>query len=244
VDKIKSFAGDIRDSRIALYMENVSTLYAGEKKPSIFDISLKVRYGDFLLLTGPNGAGKTTLIETALGLLKIISGRVLLFGYHIPGEKYKALHFVSYVPQDFMKSPLEPYTVKDVVAMGFASRKRPFEKLSKEERKKVKEVLDMVGVGELINKPIGKLSGGQQQRVTIARALVRDPLLLFLDEPFSSLDPEGREYMSDLFSEINKHGTTIVMVSHDKNYIPHRCNRIVEMMNGKIIRERVKCMKL
>lgn len=218
-------------------LENVHVVYYGETRPAIYDISLKVRYGEFILITGPNGAGKTTLLDTIIGLLKPRKGTIRVLGKNIPEQVFEVRKFISYVPQDFIKKPNEPFLVKDVVALALASFKSTLDDFTEEDWTRVYEVLRLLGIEELAYKPIGKLSGGQQQKVMIARALVRRPKLLLLDEPFSNLDRESRVFMAELFTKLNKDGTTIIMVSHDVSVIPKACNRIIEMKNGKIVNE-------
>lgn len=218
----------------AVVLENVYATYVGENKPAIRKINLKIRYGDFVLITGPNGAGKTTLLETILGLLKPTAGDILVLGLRIPEEARLVRRYCSYVPQDFMSSVSEPFLVKYVVAMGLASKKGVFEGLSASEWEEVYKALRMFGVEDLAERPIGKLSGGQQQRVILARAFVRRPRLLILDEPLSYLDKEAKVEVSDLLSKINRDGVTIIMVSHDTSIIPEECDFLVFMEEGTI----------
>ena len=229
----KSFKG-----KYAVEMKNVFTRYHGELKPAIIDINFKVEYGDFVLVTGPNGAGKTTLLETIIGLLKPYRGEVKLLGFNIPKEAYLARKYCAYLPQDFMKSADEPFLVKDVIIMGLAS-KIISNTIPKEIEKDIDNIMRLLKIEELKEKPIGKLSGGQQQKVHLARVLIRKPLLMLLDEPFSSLDRNSRFELSEILTKINEEQrVTIIMVSHDLSIIPKGCNRVVEMNNGRIIGER------
>ncbi|OYT25781.1 MAG: hypothetical protein B6U95_08605 [Thermofilum sp. ex4484_82] len=173
--------------RIAVELRDVATAYAGEKKPAIKNITLSIKKGEYVLITGPNGAGKTTLLETILGILKPCRGIVKVLGFDMSRKPYRARVFCSYVPQDFIKPPEEPFKVREVVAMGIASNK-PLGKLSEKDWSFVDNALEMFGISDLKDRPIGRLSGGQQQKVFLARALCRKPEILLLDEPFSSLD--------------------------------------------------------
>lgn len=220
--------------KYAVVLKDVYATYVGENKPAIRKINLKVRYGDFILITGPNGAGKTTLLETILGLLKPTAGDILVLGFRVPEKARLVRRYCSYVPQDFMSPVSEPFLVKDIVAMGLASKKGVFEGLSTKEWEEVYKALRIFGVEDLANRPIGKLSGGQQQRVMLARAFVRKPKLLILDEPMSYLDKKAKVEVSNLLSEVNKGGVTIIMVSHDVSIIPEACNAIVSMERGTI----------
>ena len=218
----------------ALVFERVTTVYAGERRPAIFDISLSIRYGEIVAIRGPNGAGKTTLLETALGLLTPRSGRVWLLGHLIPRDVYRARRHVSYLPQDFIYPPNEPFTARQVVAMGLLTQRR-LRSLSPEDWRRVDVALEQLGVKEVADRPIGRLSGGQQQRVLLARALVRQPRLLLLDEPFSALDPEARELVATLLLQLNRGmKTTIVLVSHADLPTYLRIDRTLWMQNGRL----------
>ncbi|MCD6312227.1 MAG: ATP-binding cassette domain-containing protein, partial [Thaumarchaeota archaeon] len=150
---------------------NVSTHYYGERRPAIRNVTLRIPSSTFTLIAGPNGSGKTTLLETILGLLKPSMGVVKMLGYDIPREASKARRFCSYLPQDFMKPASEPFTAREVVAMGLSSRKS-MGWLSEEDWMQVDRMLSLLGMLEYADKPFGKLSGGQQQKVMLARALV------------------------------------------------------------------------
>ena len=219
----------------AVELIDVSTYYYGEKRPAITDINLKIPVNTLSLVVGPNGAGKTTLLETILGLLKPRRGRVKVFGYDMAKRAQLVRKMCSYLPQDFMKDSDEPFLVKDVVAMGIASN-RDLGRLEEEDWRRVYEALELVGMLEFSERPIGKLSGGQQQRVMLARALARRPRLLLLDEPFSSLDRESRRSISEnLLPDLVENGCTVIMVSHDLTFRPAICDLVVRMESGKIV---------
>ena len=228
-----------RDNRdnIAVYLENVTTAYPRCTDPALKEVSLSIEEGSIALVTGPNGAGKTTLLELILGFLRPLVGTVRILGYRIPEHVRKVRLLSSYLMQDFMRGPNETYTVKQVVSMGLAPYKPPIRSLSDKEKKRVIEAIATVGLLGLEDRPIGTLSGGQQQRVFLARVLVRQPKLILLDEPFSSLDREGRIECSELINKIKtKLNTTIVVVSHDKKPILKYVDKIIEMENGRVAR--------
>ena len=230
--------GLIRDSNeYVVSLTNVHVVYHGETKPAIYDVNLKVGYGEFILITGPNGAGKTTLLETIIGLLKPCKGRVVVFGKDVSKNAYHLRKLIGYVPQDFIRKPEEPFLVREVVALALACYKGTLEDLTSRDWERVHSVLRLMGIEDLAYKPIGRLSGGQQQKVMIARAIVRDPKLLLLDEPFSNLDPESRVYIANLLSKLNEKGVTVIMVSHDTSTIPDACSRVIEMRSGRIVNE-------
>ncbi len=205
--------GDLSDQP-PIFLRDVSTKYYGEREPAIYGINLEVGKGELALVVGPNGAGKTTLLETALGLLPHFRGEVKILGKRIPEQKYSALKFVSYVPQDFIKGPEEPFTALQVVLMGLSSIRSSPSRFSDEEVELGIKALERVGMEEFWDRPIGKLSGGQQQRIYLARALVRDPMVFLLDEPFSSIDEEWRRKISKELEREKRKGKTLVIVSH------------------------------
>ena len=189
--------------------------------PILEDISLTIKKGDFLGVIGPNGGGKSTLLKVILGLVEPVQGEVKVWGK--PPEE--SAHLIGYVPQHSLFDPDFPITVEDVVLMGRLSRHRLLRRFSAEDRRKALDALDMVGITDLRNRPVGHLSGGEQQRTFIARALVRNPSLLLLDEALSSIDPATQTELYDLLSQLNKH-ITIVMVSHDLSAISTHVDKV------------------
>ncbi|RLI05985.1 metal ABC transporter ATP-binding protein [Candidatus Bathyarchaeota archaeon] len=219
----------------AVEFQGVSTYYFGEAKPAITNVWLKIPPKSLTLIVGPNGSGKTTLLETLLGLLKPKFGRVKLLGYDVPEQVNVARRMCGYLPQDFMRPPGEPFSVKEIVGMGLASNK-PFGKLNENDWLMVEEALNLVGIDDLANRPVGRLSGGQQQKVMLARALVRKPKLLLLDEPFSALDETSRRFIAEtLLPSLIEDGCTVVMVSHDVSFKPKGCTMTVRMNSGRIV---------
>ena len=217
-----------------LQLSNVSTYYAGEKNPAIKNVSLTLAERDYLWLRGPNGSGKTTLLETILGLLKPKTGKILLAGYEIPKRCAEARKLCSYLPQDFAKPAWEPFLVKEVIAMGLSSI-RPAGRLFEEDYEAIKEILEILGIKELENIPFGRLSGGQQQRVLLARALIRKPKILLLDEPFSSQDERFKEYLSkELLPKVNEN-STIILVSHEGDLNLKGLTKIAYMNSGELL---------
>lgn len=217
-------------------LKNVSTVYEGEKRPAIRDVTLTVDEGEFIYIIGPNAAGKTTLLETINGLLPTFNGTVRVMGFDVRKNGYRVRREVGYVPQDFMVEPTEPYKVIDVVLMGRYGKIGAIRRVGREDVEKAIAAMRLLGIEKLAERPIGKLSGGQQQKVMIARAIAKEPKILLLDEPFSSLDPESREKVSSLMAKLNvERNITILMVTHDLHRMNEACKRIVVMNNGRII---------
>jgi len=224
-----------RDSYV-VELTNVWVRYSGSGKPAIRNITLSLRKPCIALVTGPNGAGKTTLIETCLGLLKPFRGRAKLFGVDTKSRKIVDVRkLCSYVPQDFMKPPYESYTVRQVIAMGLTSTKTAFEPITQSDEENIMRIARLLGIEDLLDKPIGKLSGGQQQRVFIARALIRNPQALFLDEPFSSIDRDSRYYIAKVLkSYIEQNNAFAMVVSHDTEPIESLSSIVIELVDGTI----------
>ena len=190
----------------AVRVKGVSVLFDGLK--ALENISFSVKRGKFVAVIGPNGGGKTTLLKVLLGLLKPSKGEVKVFEMN-PEE---ARGMVGYMPQKISFDQSFPITVFKLVLMG---RYRGLLKFYKEEDKKAAiEALEAVGIEELKDRKIGELSGGQIQRAFLARALVRDPELLLLDEPTASIDPKVRKDFYELLSKL-KGKKTILLVTHD-----------------------------
>lgn len=192
----------------AIEMENVWFSY--DRAPVLKDVNLKLKQGEFLGIIGPNGGGKTTLLKLFLGVLKPDRGSIRILGQ----EPNDASHRVGYVPQIMDFNLSFPISVMDVTLMGRLKRSRIGRGYTEEDRKKVIEVLKEVGMADYRDKPIGKLSGGQRQRVFIARALVTDPQLLFLDEPTASVDHDFETDLYDFLKKLNE-TVTIVVITHD-----------------------------
>ncbi len=177
--------------------------------PVLKGVNLSVREKGFIALIGPNGGGKTTLLKLMLGLLSPAKGDIRVFGKP-PRE---TSHHIGYVPQEIGINKTFPISVTDVVLMGKLRPGRRF-RYSSEDRTSAQNILEQLGMGEFRERRIGELSGGQRQRVFIARALVNDPKILFLDEPTASIDSRGQSEFYELLKKLNE-TAAIVMVSHD-----------------------------
>lgn len=217
-------------------LEHVSTVYEGERRPAINDINLTLERNELVYIVGPNASGKTTLLETINGLLPPFRGKVTVFGLNIQNKGRMVRCKIGYVPQDFWVKPGEPYTSLDVVLMGLYGQIGVLHHPEEKDKKKALEAMKLLGVEELVNRPIGKLSGGQQQKVMLARAIAKNPKLLLLDEPFSNLDPNSRGQIPSLITRIHEEqDLTTLIVTHDIHHMIDQCNRIVVLTNGRII---------
>lgn len=183
--------------------------------PVLKEVSFDIRNGDFLAIIGPNGSGKTTLLKVILGLLKPSQGRVRIKEREV--KEFSQWQKIGYVPQKATHiDPSFPVSAREVVSMGLLSPKK-FIRLSKEEEKlRIQRALKQVGMEEYKDRRVGMLSGGQQQRIFIARAIVNQPHILFLDEPTTGVDAETQEHFYDILGYLNKEqGITVVLVTHE-----------------------------
>jgi len=179
-------------------------------RPVLQDVNLAIQPGEFLALIGPNGGGKTTLIRLMLGLLNPDRGSVRVFGR----PPRQVAHRMGYVPQNVHINQDFPVSVLDVVLMGRLRKKARWSRHVSGDRRAAREAMQQLGVWDLRRRRIGELSGGQLQKVFIARALVTEPEILFLDEPTASVDARGQTDLYNLLRELNR-TVTIVLASHD-----------------------------
>jgi zinc transport system ATP-binding protein len=197
-------------------VDNLSYYY--DSFPSLDHVSFSVEKGDFLGIIGPNGAGKTTLFQCILGILNNFSGEISLFGSNIKQNK-KYLLRIGYVPQKKSVEQSFPATVSEIVSLGVMGRD-----IKKES---IESAIDFVELGAYQNKRIGELSEGQQQRVIIAKALVKQPDLLILDEPTTGIDSVAQNKFYDLLTRLNKdRDITIVWSSHDMNAVEKLASKV------------------
>ncbi len=216
-------------------LTNVSTVYEGERVPAIREINLSIEPGEFVAIIGPNGAGKTTLLETINGLLPYTHGKVLVLGRDIARFGPQLRSQIGYIPQEFQFDETTPVLVRDVVLMGRYGRIGLLRRPTAEDRARAQEALELLGLAELAERPIGKLSGGQQQKALLARALAKEPRILLLDEPFSHLDFAARDEVAELIARWHREqALTTLIVLHDLEAIPSSCHRVVLLDGGHI----------
>ena len=199
-------------------------------------VSLDVKCGEFVGIVGPNGAGKTTLLTIVNGLGKLIHGRVEVLGHHLsPGNGNFLRKKVGYVPQVENIDPRMPMNVREVVMIGRYGLLGLLRRPGKHDWKVVDEMLELVGMTHLAQRPIGHLSGGEQQRVAIARCLAQEPEIFLIDEPTASLDWRAKADILGLIKLIHhSRYLTTLFVTHDLSALPLACNRVVLMKDGLI----------
>ena len=199
-------------------------------------VSFRVKSGEFVGIIGPNGAGKTTILTIINGLGKLLHGRVRVLGHSITqGNGYSLRKRVGYVAQVQNIDPRMPMSVRDVVMIGRYGLLGLIKRPNRHDWKVVHEMLELVGMTHLSQRPIGHLSGGEQQRVAIARCLAQEPEILLLDEPTASLDWKAKTDILELVKLIHElRRLTTLFVTHDLNSLPVVCDRAVLMKEGLI----------
>lgn len=203
---------------------------AYQKKPVLWSVDLSIPAGVLAGVIGPNGAGKSTLIKTVMGLIEPSAGYVRLFGEKLDTVRKR----VSYVPQRESVDWDFPASVFDVVMMGRYSQMGLFSRPKSEDKDKVFAALEKVGMTPYVDRQISQLSGGQQQRVFLARALVQDADLYFMDEPFAGVDVATEAAIIDLLKELRGQGKTVLVVHHDLQTVTDYFDWTI-MLNMKLV---------
>lgn len=195
------------------------------------DICLEIQAGQLVALIGPNGAGKTTLLRTLLGLLPAACGTFELLGQ---SQVRRALPEVGYVPQRLALETGLALSVREFLALRRPSTRNWFWRRRRHLDLALPPVVEELGVGSLLDKPLSGLSGGQLQRVLIAFSLLDQPRLLFLDEPTEGVDAPGERTFYEIISDIHRRlGLTVILVSHDLSMV-HRHASWVIALNGRV----------
>lgn len=199
-------------------IKNLTTTYNGHI--ALKDISFNVKQGEYVCLIGENGSGKSTLIKTIVGLNKKDSGEIIK---NIDADK------ISYLAQNNLTDINFPATAKEIIMTGVQKHKLlPF--YSKEDYKNFEEICNLLGISSFSNRQIGQLSGGQRQRIMLARALIRNPEVLILDEPCSGLDVNITKDFYNILNKLNKEtGLTIIMATHDLDEIDNDDIRVIRI---------------
>jgi manganese/zinc/iron transport system ATP- binding protein len=197
------------------------TVAYGEK-PVLWDVDLEVPAGTLTAVVGPNGAGKTTLIRAILGMVQPAAGRAL-----VHGRPYaEARRRVAYVPQRGSVDWDFPTSALDVVLMGTYGRLGWVRRPGGEEKGAARRALEQVGMADYEGRQISQLSGGQQQRVFLARALVQQADVYFMDEPFQGVDATTERAIVELLRELRSGGKTVLAVHHDLQTVPEYFDRV------------------
>ena len=215
--------------------DRVTKTYATSTRPALDDVSVEIGKGEFAFLIGPSGSGKSTFLRLMVREEKPDSGTLTINGDDVAAlanrQVPKLRQKIGYVFQDFRLLPKK--NVFDNVAFALQVIGKSRDKIESA----VPETLEMVGLDGKANRMPHELSGGEQQRVAIARAFVNRPLILLADEPTGNLDPDTSGDIMLLLDRINRLGTTVVMSTHDNDAVDSMRRRVLELSNGKLVRD-------
>jgi zinc transport system ATP-binding protein len=194
-------------------------------------VDLTVQQGEVVALLGANGSGKSTLVRSLVGVVPVTSGSVELLGR--PLGRGVAWDRIGYVPQRVNAATGVPATAAEVVGSGLLHGRRL--RLPRHARERVHDALHLVGLDHHTDRPVRELSGGQQQRVLIARALVREPDLLVLDEPVAGVDLPSQQAFADTLARLGERGTTVLVVLHELGALAPLVQRAVVLRHGAVV---------
>jgi cell division transport system ATP-binding protein len=215
--------------------DNVSKVYKRGARPALDEASLEIERGEFVFLVGASGSGKSTFLRLVLREERATSGSVYALGhdlarisrFRMPRHRRQ----IGMVFQDYRL--LNGKSVFDNVAIAMQVTGRPRHQIYTV----VPQALELVGLAGKEKRLPHELSGGEQQRVTIARAMVNRPQVLLADEPTGNLDPETSGGIMELLTRINSTGTTVVMATHDDDLVDRARRRVVELVDGRVVRD-------
>ncbi|MBI2037648.1 MAG: metal ABC transporter ATP-binding protein [Candidatus Magasanikbacteria bacterium] len=200
--------------------------------PVLDNLTFSVEKGDYVGIIGPNGGGKTTLLKILVGLLKPQSGTIKIFGTDF--QKLKNRSEIGYVPQRIAQESVEfPATVYEIVESGLITKKGLVGNISSADKEKINQALKMANIINLKDRLMSSLSGGQRQRVYVTRALVNDPKILILDEPFTGVDIISQKDFYSFLKNLNiREHLTILFVSHDIDTITEEIKTVLCLNRG------------
>ncbi|MDX6481382.1 MAG: cell division transport system ATP-binding protein [Gaiellaceae bacterium] len=217
-----------------IVFDDVSKVYEPDVV-ALDSVSFGIDKGEFVFIVGASGSGKTTLVRLLLKELEASSGKIIIGGRDIARLQHRKISMlrrnIGCVFQDFKLLPSR--TAADNVAYALKVQGESSASI----RRKVPEVMNMVGLSSKMNSFPDELSGGEQQRVSIARAVVNHPPLLVCDEPTGNLDPDTSVGIMQLLYRINRAGTTILMVTHDREMVDKMRKRVIALEDGKLARD-------
>jgi len=219
---------DTEDNMAAVAVHDLTVAY--RDTPVLWDVDLTIPSGTLTAIIGPNGAGKSTMLKAILGLLPVAAGTIEIFGRPFAAQRRR----VAYIPQRGSVDWTFPTNALDVVTMGTYGRLGWVRRPGKAERERARHSLDQVGMADFANRQINQLSGGQQQRVFLARALVQDADLYFMDEPFAGVDAATEQAIVTLLQELRSQGKTVVCVHHDLESAPDYFDWLI-LLNVRLI---------
>ncbi len=220
-----------------IVLEHVSKEYDGARQThALNDVSFCIRKGEFVFIVGPSGSGKSTMIRLLMKEISPSDGKIYIAGKELTTMKKRQVckyrRSIGIVFQDFRLLPER--NVYENIAFAQQVIGAPKRKIPRE----VSKMLNLVGLAKKYKNMPQELSGGEQQRVALARALVNNPMILLADEPTGNLDPQNSWEIMNLLDEINRRGTTVVVVTHNREIVDQMQKRVISMQNGVIIEDK------
>jgi ABC-2 type transport system ATP-binding protein len=220
---------DLQAPTPAIEVEHLAKRYRGAKSNALDDISFSVQRGETFGLLGPNGAGKTTAISILTTMVRPSGGHATIAGVDVVGNPIGAKQRIAVVPQ---RNNLDrSLRLREILIYHAAYHGVPRD----EREKRADTLLDEFGLSERRNDKLGWLSGGLEQRVMLARALMHDPEVLFLDEPTNNLDPQGRLFLWEHIRALHRRGITVALTTHDMEEADRLCERIAIVDHGRLL---------
>ena len=217
-----------------IVFEHVSKMY-DQNVPGMADATFHIEKGEFVFLVGPSGSGKSTLIKLVLKQLEPTEGRILVAGRNLQTLRRSKVPLlrrnIGCVFQDFKLLPNKTVYENVGYALEVVGEHR------RSIRRKVPEILNLVGLTDKTNSLPHEISGGEQQRVSVARAFVNHPPLLLADEPTGNIDPETSIGIMQLLLRINRTGTTVVVATHDREMVDRMRRRVIALDGGRLVRD-------
>lgn len=213
-------------------LKDVEKCYANGAK-AVNGISLEIEDGEFVFLVGPSGSGKSTIIKILTGEIGPTAGRIMINGYNMTNISARQIPYmrrtIGVIFQDFRL--LEKKNVYENMVFAMRAVGAPLGEI----KRRIPYVLELVGLENKTRRLPGELSGGEQQRVAIARALVNNPETIIADEPTGNLDPERSFEIMSLLERINDLGTTMLVVTHEKDLVNRFSKRVIALEKGQIV---------
>ncbi|WP_286905348.1 ABC transporter ATP-binding protein [Clostridium sp. UBA1652] len=215
-----------------------TTRFGGNQVQALSNVTFSVEEGEYVAIMGESGSGKTTLLNILASLDKPTSGEILLEGKNVVSIKEREIvafrrENLGFVFQDF--NLLDTFSLKDNIFLPLVLSRKSYDEMEK----RLTPIAEKLGIKDILNKFPYEVSGGQKQRVAVARALITNPKLILADEPTGALDSKATDHLLKLFSDINKEGQTILMVTHSTKAASH-AGRVLFIKDGEVFHQLYK----
>jgi manganese/iron transport system ATP-binding protein len=212
------------------------------KKSILRRVNLSIERGQFWGIVGPNGAGKTTLMRLLAGFIPLAEGTLEVLGHRFERRPPTALRKrIGYLPQQLHFDEGIPLSAREIILIGRTGKRGLFHRFREEDHRIAEDCAEELGIGELLDRPVGSLSGGERQRVQLARALAQQPEILILDEPTGNLDPRAAMRFLETLSRLQRdHNLTALIVTHEVAHLPAGCGYAALLKGGSLLAAGVK----